>query len=425
MLDIVIILCKIAVALGIVLGMVPVLIWAERKGSAFIQDRIGPNRARILGIRMGGFIHNLADVIKLLTKEDIVPGNVNKLYFIMAPAIVMAVALLTFAVIPFADTIELWGRIIPLQVADLNVGILYLIAVASLGIYGIVLGGWSSNNKYSLLGALRSAAQMFSYEIAMGLSIVGILLVFGSVRLNEIVRSQGELLWGFLPKWGVLVQPLGFLLFLVTAFAETNRNPFDLPEGESELVGGYHTEYSSMKFALFFMGEYANVAVGAAIVTSLFFGGWQVPYLPTHVLIEKADMLFPAALSVLAIVLILLGIKTLSVSLTRRYRYNDLRDFEGIVFGVPMVAIGLSIGLFLLFGPVVHFSDTGSRIFAACMQFGTFLIKLVFFAWLFIWVRWTLPRFRYDQLMRLGWKVLMPLALVNIFVTGVIILLCT
>ncbi len=293
-------LAKIVFMLAVMLGLLPALIWAERKGAAFIQDRTGPNRAAILGVRLAGLIHPIADVLKLVFKEDVTPVRAHRFLYGLAPFLVMSVALSTFAVIPFGDYLAVAGRQVPLIVADLNVGILYVLAIASLGTYGIVLGGWASNNKYTFLGAMRSTAQMISYEISMGLAIMGLLLVFASLRLTDVVAGQGELLWGFLPRWGVVVQPLGAVLFITAVFAETNRNPFDLPEGESELVSGYHLEYSSLRFALFFMAEYCNMIVGAALITTLFFGGWQVPWLPRPQLEAHAGLLLPLSLGVTA-----------------------------------------------------------------------------------------------------------------------------
>ena len=279
----------------IALVLLPVNIYLERKGSAFIQDRVGPNRAAILGVRLGGFVHLIADVVKLIFKEIMVPGHANRWYFVLAPFIGFTFILVAFAVIPWADTMRFGSWNIPMHVASLNGGILFILAITSLNVYGIVIAGWSSNNKYSLLGGLRATAQMVSYEIPLGLSIVGIFMVFSSVQLNDIVSGQGELLFGFLPRWGIFVQPLGFLLFAVAVFAETNRNPFDVAEGESELVAGYHTEYSGIRFALFYMGEYVAIALAAAMLATLYFGGWQIPYLPTETLRTHA----PTVLKVL------------------------------------------------------------------------------------------------------------------------------
>ena len=328
-----IIVVKVLVVFAATMLGVLVMIYAERRVSAFMQDRVGPNRVGPKGV-----LQPIADGIKFLMKEDLVPERVDKPIFILAPAILLIPALMTFAVIPFGSSINLFGREIALQVADVNVGILYVLALTSISVYGIVLAGWSSNNKYSLLGGLRSSAQLISYELAMGLAVVSIILLAGSLRLNDIITDQQ----GSFFSWNIFRQPLAFLIFLIAVYAETNRLPFDLSEAEQELVGGYHTEYSSMKFAMFFMAEYANMITAAALTVTLFFGGWDVPLLD-----ESSLGLFGTLLSVLS-----------------------------------------------------------------------FILKMSFFLFLFIWVRWTFPRFRYDQLMRLGWKVMLPLALFNIFLTG-------
>ncbi len=321
---------KIAFLIGMVMGAVTIMTWVERRVSAWMQDRLGPNR-----VGPAGLFQPIADGIKFLFKEDIVPPHVYKPLYILAPVLSFVPALVGSAVIPFGDSIHLFGRDIPLRVADLNVGILFIFAMSAMGVYGIALAGWSSNNKYSLMGGLRSSAQLISYELAMGLSVVGVLMAAGSLRLSEVVLAQDRFL-----HWNVWSQPLGALVFIVAAFAETNRLPFDLPECESELVAGYHTEYSSMKFAMFFMAEYANMVTASALMVTLFFGGWQVP-----------------------------GISSLSL---------------------PPLAVSL-------------------------VQVAAFFLKVAFFLFLYVWVRWTLPRFRFDQLMDLGWKAMLPLALLNIF----------
>ena len=330
-------LAKIAVVHGVILTGVAYSVYAERKVSAFIQNRVGPNR-----VGPQGLLQPIVDVIKLLLKEDIVPSKANRFIHALAPGISIIVALSTFAVIPFGDTIELFGRTIKLQIADVNVGVLYILAMLSLGVYGITLSGWSSNNKYSLLGGLRSSAQMISYELSMGLALLGVIIMNGTLELDTIVQSQ----YGW--KWNILLQPVGFIIFLTASFAETNRAPFDLPEAEQELVGGYHTEYSSMKFAMFFLAEYAAMIVASGLITTLYLGGWQFPY---------------------------------------------LQDF-----GLPPLLVSI-------------------------LQVLTFSIKVVAMVFFFIWVRWSIPRFRYDQLMNLGWKVMLPLALANLLVTAFVVLI--
>ena len=356
--DLAVAVARIAIMLIFCLTFVVVLTWAERKGAAYMQDRRGPNRAKILGLTLGGIFHPLADAIKFLFKEDFIPDHVHRLFYQMAPMFALAPALMTIAVIPFGPPVTIAGKTIPLQIADLNVGILYVFAMSGLTVYGVILAGWASNSKYPLLGGLRSSAQMISYEVSLGLSIIGVVMVFRSVKLSQIVASQGDLLWGIVPQWGVVVQPLGFILFLVALYAEANRTPFDLPEGESEIVAGFHTEYGSFKFSMFMMAEYFHLVVGSLLVATLFFGGWQFPYL------ASSGFVLPGGFSI----------------------------------GIP--------------GAVVFL-----------LRIGALFAKVVFFAWLFIWVRWTIPRFRYDQVMRLGWKVMLPLSLLNIFATGMVLLL--
>ena len=332
---------KILIVFGLVQTMVALLLWLERRFSGLMQDRWGPNRVGPFGL-----LQPLADSVKILMKEDITPRGVDRLLYYIAPAMTLIPALLTFAVVPFGEPVTMFGAVVPLQIADINLGILFVLAVGSLGIYGIVFGAWASNNKYSLLGGVRGAAQMLSYELFMGAALVGVLMLTGSLRLNDIVASQQQLYWGWLPGWNIFRQPLAFVVFLVAAFAETNRLPFDLPESEQELVGGYHTEYSSMKFVMFFMAEYAAVFTMAALLATIFLGGYGLPGLTAE-------------------------------------------RFGG-AWWLPVV------------------------------QAATFLVKTMAFVMIFIIVRWSLSRFRYDQLMKLGWKVMLPLALLNIILTGAI-----
>ena len=400
----------------IVLNLLPLLIWMERKGAAYFQDRRGPNRASIFGIRLGGMVHNLADVIKLLTKEEFSPPGANRFYFLLAPFIVLFIYIVTVAVIPFGDDLRLGDWTFTLRAADLNVGVLYIFSMASLAVYGIMLAGWSSNNKYSLLGALRASSQMISYEIALGLSVVSLFMISESVDLNEIIRHQTPSIF----SWNFFRQPLAFLLFLVAAFAETNRTPFDLPEGESELVAGYHVEYSGMRFGMFYMGEYVAIIVSSAVTAALFFGGWQVPFIGTEDLIAGAPFYLNltgmgfAAFSILAGLFLILKF--------RPGKYKDARDYEVLILGIPAVLVGGLLGLFFFTGGFQALPDWAGPVFAAAIQAATFLLKILFFCFFFIWVRWTLPRFRYDQLMAFGWKGMLPLALFNILATGLYLL---
>ncbi len=322
-------------------NVVPLLVYVERRVAGLVQDRVGPNRVGPMGL-----LQPVADAIKLIFKEDLIPSGVDRRLYTLAPLLALIPAGLAFAVVPFGHRMTLFGQSIRLQISDANVGILFVLAITSLGVYGLAFAGWASNNKYSLLGSLRASAQLISYEIAMGLALVSLLLVSGTVSMNEIVQQQADRRYlGILPGWNVFCQPIAFLLFWIAAFAENNRLPFDLPEAEPELVGGYHTEYAGMRFGIFFMGEYLAMVTMSAVTVTLFLGGWHFPGL-----VDAYD----------------------------HSTWNGLK----------------SIGVF-----------AGKT---ACLLFVAIL------------TRWTLPRFRYDQLMDLGWRVMVPLALINVILTAVL-----
>ncbi|MFN8406844.1 MAG: NADH-quinone oxidoreductase subunit NuoH [Sphingobacteriaceae bacterium] len=327
------VLITVIFALSLVVAMYSTL--AERKIAAFLQDRVGPNRAG-----PGGLFQPLADGAKMFFKEEIIPEQASKFLFVAGPSLAILTACIGSAVIPWGEAVVIAGRMIDLQVTDINVGILYIFGVVSLGVYGVMIGGWASNNKFSLMGAIRAASQNISYEIPMGLSIIALLLLTNTLSLKEITAQQHG--W----HWNVLYQPLGFLVFLVCSFAETNRTPFDLPECETELVGGYHTEYSSMKLGFYLFAEYINMFISSAVMATLYFGGYNYPGM----------------------------------------------DWVNSLLGP-------------LWGPLVGMM--------------VLLLKIFVFIFFFMWVRWTVPRFRYDQLMNLGWKVLIPLAIANIVITGI------
>ncbi len=329
-------LILIAVIILASLGIALYTTFAERKVAAILQDRRGPNRAGPFGL-----LQPLADGLKLFFKEDLIPNNSNKFLFILGPALAMTAALMTCAVVPWGDKAEVFGRTVTLQIADVNIGILYVFAVVSLGVYGIMIGGWASNNKFSLIAALRGASQAISYELAMGLSLIAVLMITGTLQLGEIVKQQMS------GQWNIVYQPLGFLIFFICALAECNRTPFDLPEAENELNFGYHQEYSSMKMGFYLFAEYVNMIISSAVMATLFFGGYDLPFLDES---------------------------TLPVNI------------------------------------------------AAIIGVATLLTKIVIFLFVFMWIRWTIPRFRYDQLMNLGWKKMIPLALANMLLTGAVIL---
>jgi NADH-quinone oxidoreductase subunit H len=325
-----------------------------------------------------------------------------------------------FAVIPIADDLVVGDSVLHLQALKINAGLLWIFAIASLSVVAVIVAGWGSNNRYALLGGMRASAQLVSYELALGLSVVGILMVFGTLDLNRIVQGQGKLLFGFLPMWGVVVQPLAAILFMTAAVAEVNRTPFDLPEGESEIVG-YHVEYSSLKFALFFMAEYVNAAVSAALTTTLFFGGWQIPWLPTGALEQNASSVLVVTCGAVAVLSLALAYVCRRWSTRLKRLYADTRRREADFWGTLLLAQALAllvVGGYVLTHPLAGIAPA---VFARIAQFGMFVGKMTFFSFLFIWLRWTLPRFRYDQLMNLGWKNLLPLALLNIAATGVVL----
>lgn len=329
-----IILCVVVFAVS--LGVAAYMTWGERKLAAVLQDRVGPDRAGPFGL-----LQPIADGIKMIFKEEFIPSQANRWLFILGPSFFMLTACMTGVVIPWGSGITIGDTTYPLQITDINIGLLYLLGVVSIGVYGIMIGGWASNNKYALLGALRASSQMISYEVAMGLALIALVMTTGTLSLGEIAAQQDEGLAN------VVYQPLGFLIFLICAFAETNRAPFDLPEAESELVGGYHTEYSSMKLGFFLFAEYVNMFISSAVMATLYFGGYNFPF-------QHELGLSPNVLSILQVLVL--------------------------------------------------------------------FVKIGIFIFIFMWVRWTLPRFRYDQLMNLGWKVLLPLALANIFLTGLVML---
>jgi NADH-quinone oxidoreductase subunit H len=362
-----------------VASFAPVVTWVERKQSAVMQDRIGANRADLFGIRILGLLHPAADVIKLIFKEDVVPEGANRVMHLVAPLIAAVGAIISFAVIPYGGRYTFGDTTISLVAADIDWGLLYIFAVGSIATYGTVIAGWASNNNWSLLGSLRASAQMISYEVTMGLSVVGIFMVFGTLKMSEMAFAQDAtfrvlgflevfglleslpiwLDWIRLPLWGVFLQPLGFIMFLTAVMAENKRAPFDMPEGESEIVAGYHTEYSGMRFGLFFMAEFIEVIVIAALMTAIFLGGWSIPWLSTERIVGAISPFFGG-------------------------------------------------GVANLLCMVLHVS--------------TWLVKVCALIWLQMALRWTLPRFRYDQVMDLCWKILLPLSIANIFVTGLVLL---
>ena len=387
-------LIKVAVVLFVYMTTLAYLQWVERKVIAHVQVRMGPSR-----VGPHGLLQPLADVIKLITKEGVVPPHANAFFYFLAPFLAVFMALISISIIPFGDKVTLFGYTTWYQMTDLNIGLLFILAVSSMGVYGIAIAGWASNNKYSLLGGLRSSAQMISYELPMSLAIAAPLLMLGTLSLREISQAQEGYYFGFLPHWvifqGPFPQIISFFLFLISAFAETNRIPFDLPEAENELVAGFHTEYSSMKFAAFFMAEYANMITVSAIAVILFLGGWTAP--------------FPAAFGSSFIPSIIFAI---GGAICLYHGLHPARKMDK--YTLPAFAL-VFFGLALLFAiPVVQ---------EALISVFWFCAKTFFLLFVFIWIRATLPRFRYDQLMSFAWKFMFPAALLNLLVTAAMVAL--
>lgn len=339
-------LIKFGIVAVILLQVPPVMVWAERRIPAMMQRRKGPNRVGLFNWRLYGLLQTLADTIKLIFKEEVVPTGAQKAFYHLAPIFAVFPAFLIAMVIPYGPDIQAFGFTVPLSVIRVDVGFLFMLAISSLAVYAVTIAGWASNNKYSLLGSLRASAQMISYEIPLGMSLIPPVLIYGSLDLNKIVEAQAHV-W----QWGAFLSPISFVLFLISMFAETNRAPFDLAEAEGELVAGFHTEFNSAKFAAFFLGEYVSMFVLSCLAATVFFGGWQIPFF----------------------------------------------DVNSLDNAIGFIGVGAVLGFLSL------------------------MLKATFFMWVYVWVRWTLPRFRYDQLMGLGWKYMIPLGLLNVVLTAVVL----
>ncbi len=396
------------------LASVPVLVWMERRIAGLIQDRFGPNRCHIGGIRLGGIIQSIADMMKLVFKEEFLPSHIkDKFYYLFAPSIAFMSAFLTLMVIPYADDITINNQVYHMQALPVDLGVLWFLAFGGLGVYGIILGGWASHNKYAILGSMRATAQVIGYEVAMGLSLVSILITYGTISLNEMVTYQSQTFF-ILPAWGIVLQPIATIIFIVTAFAETNRAPFDAAEGESEIVAGYHTEYGAMKFGLFFVAEYIAMAASGALIVTIFLGGYQLPYLTTTDLINNFELILwiVIAFAIITSILFIRWIKKHNVFKTTGLDEIKVYTTVIIAFTAFMIAIISFYALGIL---------QGSEVGVMLLQIVIFTVKLFFLHFVFIWVRWTLPRFRYDQTQKLGWNILLPLSLINIFITAIVV----
>lgn len=417
----IIIAVNILLAVVLAVGLTPLFVWWERRVSGFMQDRTGPNRCNIGPLRLGGLIQSFADMLKLVFKEDFTPSHIKyKFFFTIAPAIVFLCSFLTFATIPFADVLVIDGKSHIMSAIPNQLGILWFLAFSGLAVYGIILGGYASQNKYGLLGSVRATAQVISYEVALTLAVVSMIISYGSIHLTDIVNAQGGTIFGVIPAWGVFIQPLAAVIFIVCSFAETNRAPFDIAEGESEIVAGYHTEYSAMRFGLFQVGEYAAMSASSAIIVTLFFGGYQIPWLDTQTIQSNINYVILAIIVLLPLKIFFFtrwmkkNNKTIGDGDKRREK--ETKILTTAFWGLCIAIVGILI-LFLLTG----LGTNGINIVTAVLQIGTFLVKFFMMAFVYIWIRWTVLRFRYDQLQMLGWKVLIPLSLANVIITATLV----
>ena len=419
-----IIVAFLSFVLGALLAllMIPILVWLERRGAGLIQDRLGPNRTNIGGFRFGGVVQSFADVVKLLLKEEYYPKHIkNRGLLMFAPIITFVSALLAFMVIPFADNILIDGESLAIQPLPVDYGILWYLSIGSIGVIGMFFGGWLSHNKYSLLGASRAGSMMIGYELPLGLSVLSFVLTYNSIAFNDMVHWQSQTLFGFLPAWGLFVQPLAGIILIISLFAETNRAPFSVAEGESEIVAGFFTEFTAMKFAMYFMAEYVAMNTASAVIITMLFGGYQLPWVTTELLLENFNTF---GLSLMVVVPIFVTIIIRWMKKNNRVRPTVSSDggraFETKVLTIALISMTILIELILL-TLILFPSELGSAIVVTLFQIVTFVVKLMAFNIFFILVRWTLPRFRYDQVQNLGWYYLLPLSIFNIFVTALVI----
>lgn len=420
-----ILVAVIALVLGALLAllMIPVLVWLERRGAGLIQDRLGPNRTNVGGFRFGGVVQSFADVVKLVLKEEYYPAHIAKhrWLLIIAPMITFVAALLAFMVIPFADNIVIDGESLRMQPLPVDYGVLWYMAIGALGAIGIFFGGWLSHNKYSLLGASRAGSMMLSYELPLGLSILAFVITYNTIDFNAMVAWQSGTLFGVFPSWGIIVQPLGAIVLIVALFAETNRAPFSVSEGESEIVAGYMTEYTAMKFAMYFMGEYVAMNTASAVIITMVFGGYQLPWVSTATLLEEFNSFAWALMLLMPILIYFVIVWMKKNNAVRSTVISDgSREFEAKVLSIVMIGMTLLIEAIVLYLTLVP-SALGTAIAVTLLQVVIFVVKLMLFNLFFILVRWTLPRFRYDQVQTLGWYYLLPLSLLNLFITAIVV----
>lgn len=420
-----IIVALVAFVLGALLALltIPVLVWLERRTAGLVQDRLGPNRTNIFGFRLGGVVQSFADVVKLLIKEEYYPSHIKmgKLIFMIAPIITFVAALLAFMVIPFADTLVIDGEALRMQPLPVEYGVFWYLAIGAVGVIGVIFGGWLSHNKYSLLGAMRATSMVVSYELPLGLAIISFIVTYNTVDFNAMVAWQSSTFFGFLPSWGILVQPLASIILIIALFAETNRNPFTVAEGESEIVAGFMTEYSAMKFAMYFMAEYVAMNTASAVIITMIFGGYQLPYVSTEMLIDNfSSFAYVLILIIPAFVYWMIMFMRKNNAVRPSVSTDSGRIFETKVISIFLVVLTVVVDAILLY-LILSPNALATQIAVTMIQVIIFVIKLMAFNMFFILIRWTLPRFRYDQVQTLGWKYLLPLSLFNLFVTAIVV----
>lgn len=421
-----IIIAIVSFVLGALLALltIPVLVWLERRIASLVQDRLGPNRTNIFGFRLGGVVQSFADVVKLLLKEEYYPSHIKmgRWLFMLAPVITFSAALLAFMVIPFADTLQIDGESLRVQALPVDFGVLWFLAIGAVGVLGIIFGGWLSHNKYALLGAARAGSMVISYELALGLSVLSFIVTYDTLDFNAMVQFQSGTFFGFIPAWGILIQPLAAMILIVALFAETNRNPFTVAEGESEIVAGYMTEHTAMKFAMYFMGEYVAMNTASAVIITMLFGGYQLPWVSTALMLENFT-LFALALMLTVPIVVTIIIRWMRKNNTVRpsVSTDGGRNFETKVLTFTLVGMTLLIEAILLYLAYFMQSAIANAVAVMLFQIVVFVVKLMMFNIFFILIRWTVPRFRFDQVQHLGWYYLLPLALFNLFVTAIIV----
>lgn len=403
---------------------IPVLVWLERRVASLIQDRIGPNRTNIFGFRLAGLVQSFADVVKLVLKEEYYPSHIKmgRWLFMLAPVITFVAALLAFMAIPFADTLHINGEALRIQALPIDFGVFWYLAIGSIGVLGVIFGGWLSHNKYALLGAARAGSMVISYELPLGLSILSFIITYNTIDFNAMVSWQSDTFFAILPAWGILVQPLASIILIVALFAETNRNPFTVAEGESEIVAGYMTEHTAMKFAMYFMGEYVAMNTASAVIITMIFGGYQLPFVSTQMLLENFSTFTSITMIVIPIC------TTFFIKWMRKNnRVRDSvstdggRNFETKVFTIVFIIMTFIIEAILIYITFVGNDLLTKSISITLFQVAIFVVKLMLFNLFFIIIRWTLPRFRYDQVQYLGWYYLLPLSLLNLFITAIVV----